>query len=180
MTTINRIFAKVCYFILFIGNFPPYVVDNWTCEDILMELLLSISGRGILQFSPSIHPSNGHPHRPPPPPPHSPLWPSKSSSWTEVQVLECTIKNVYFSSPTFVNTESERQRGTSDIYLYFKNISSSQTCSTMIYFNCIAFCLNLPLNLGTYVSIFHKTKYVSTPPILSGSLRKATSVGDVR
>ena len=33
MTIANWIFAKVCYFILFIGNFPAYVVDNWTCED---------------------------------------------------------------------------------------------------------------------------------------------------
>ena len=33
MTITNWIFAKVCYFILFIGNFPAYVVDNWTCED---------------------------------------------------------------------------------------------------------------------------------------------------
>ena len=33
MTTTNWIFANVCYFILFIVNFPAYVVDNWTCED---------------------------------------------------------------------------------------------------------------------------------------------------
>ena len=34
MTTTNWIFANVCYFILFIVDFPAYVVDNWTCEDI--------------------------------------------------------------------------------------------------------------------------------------------------
>ena len=33
MTTTNWIFANVCYFILFIVDFPAYVVDNWTCED---------------------------------------------------------------------------------------------------------------------------------------------------
>ena len=33
MTTTNWMCAKVCYFVLFIGDFPAYVVDNWTCED---------------------------------------------------------------------------------------------------------------------------------------------------
>ena len=37
MTITNWIFAKVCYFILFIGNFPAYVVDNWMCEDRCMK-----------------------------------------------------------------------------------------------------------------------------------------------
>ena len=36
MTTTNWIFANVCCFILFIVDFPAYVVDNWTCEDIIM------------------------------------------------------------------------------------------------------------------------------------------------
>ena len=35
MTITNWIFAKICYFILFISNFPAYVVDNWMCGDIV-------------------------------------------------------------------------------------------------------------------------------------------------
>ena len=35
MTTTNWIYANVCYFILFIVDFHAYVVDNWTCKDML-------------------------------------------------------------------------------------------------------------------------------------------------
>ena len=44
MTTTNWIFANVCYFILFIVDFPAYVVDNWTCEDtsVLIQTLTSL------------------------------------------------------------------------------------------------------------------------------------------
>ena len=38
MTTTNWIFANVCYFILFIVDFPAYVVDNWTCEDTYLKV----------------------------------------------------------------------------------------------------------------------------------------------
>ena len=40
MTTTNWIFANVCYFILFIVDFPAYVVDNWTCEDIIFMVFV--------------------------------------------------------------------------------------------------------------------------------------------
>ena len=45
MTTINWIFANVCYFILFIVDFPAYVVDNWTCEDMSVHVILFAYGR---------------------------------------------------------------------------------------------------------------------------------------
>ena len=42
MTTTNWIFANVCYFILFIVDFPAYVVDKWTCEDICVAYQIEV------------------------------------------------------------------------------------------------------------------------------------------
>ena len=42
------VFAKVCYFILFIGNFPAYVVDNWMCEDMVHSKTRTFVQLGIL------------------------------------------------------------------------------------------------------------------------------------
>ena len=48
MTTTDWIFANVCYFILFIVDFPAYMVDNWTCEDTYTDYLyLLVSHIGI-------------------------------------------------------------------------------------------------------------------------------------
>ena len=50
MTIINWIFAKVCYFILFIGSFSADVVDNWTCEDMSRQessVMASVVLKGV-------------------------------------------------------------------------------------------------------------------------------------